>query len=77
MTLAYNIRTDLLHDGLEAVFIDLFLPKTKPIFSGVCYRPPKDFKFYNMPVEVVSHSSITNAIYLVILIQICLKQVTQ
>ena len=43
---AYNRRTDLNSDTVEAVWIDILLPKTKPILTGICYRPPKDNNFY-------------------------------
>ena len=43
--LAFNCRLDLLEENVEALWIDLLLPKTKPIVVGVCYRPPKDSGF--------------------------------
>ena len=39
--LAFNGLDELPHDEIEAVWIELLLPKTKPIVCGVVYRPPK------------------------------------
>ena len=35
-------------EDLETAWIELLLPKTKPIFVGVCYRPPKQTDFYEL-----------------------------
>ena len=40
--LAFSRRTDVESDTLEFLALDILLPKTKPIFIGTCYRPPKD-----------------------------------
>ena len=48
---AYNCMTDLNSNTVEAVWIDILLPKTKPILTGICYRPPKDNNFY-MNLEI-------------------------
>jgi len=45
--LAFNTRPDLQHDDLEAVWIELLLPKTKPILFAVVYRPSTQSNFYN------------------------------
>ena len=44
-TLAFNIRSDIKNDNCEFIFLDVLLPKTKPILVGVCYRPPDDSRF--------------------------------
>ena len=44
LDIAYNIRSDLSVD-LEIVWLDICLPKTKPILLGVCSRPPKQNAF--------------------------------
>ena len=44
---AFNERLGLAHDELEAVWLNIFLPKTKPIFVGTLYRPPDQHNFYN------------------------------
>ena len=42
--LAYNTREDLQNDNLEDLWLELLLPKTKPILIGTCYRVPKNSK---------------------------------
>jgi hypothetical protein len=49
--IAFNVRSDLNAD-LEIIWLDICLPKTKPILLGVCYRPPKQNAFYE-GLEVV------------------------
>ena len=36
------------HDGLEAIWFDLLLPKTKPIVVGTVYRPPDQNGFLDL-----------------------------
>ena len=43
--LAFNPPDDLLHDELEATWIEILLPKTKPILCGVVYRPLNSVTF--------------------------------
>ena len=38
-SLAYNYK-DNFCKNTESIFIDIFLPKTKPILIGILYRPP-------------------------------------
>ena len=40
-SIAFNPRADLQTDGVESLWIELLLPKTKPIVIGTIYRPPK------------------------------------
>ena len=54
--LSFNIRSDLYHDDLEAIWIDLFLPKSKPILCGAIYRPPTQQNFYTILDLVCSRS---------------------
>ena len=35
--LSCNIRKDLEHKHLESIWVDLILPKSKPIIIGTCY----------------------------------------
>ena len=44
--LAFSPRTDLQSDNTETIWIDILLPKTKPILIGTVYRPPKDNDFF-------------------------------
>ena len=42
--LAYNHKVELQNTDLEDLWIELLLPKTKPIFIGTCYRAPHNNK---------------------------------
>ena len=45
--LAFNPRQDLQTDGMEYVWAEV-LPKTHPILTGICYRPPRHCDFYKL-----------------------------
>lgn len=55
--LAFNNRNDLDHEDLEATWLELLLPKFKPILCGVIYRPPKQTNFYSILDTVCASSS--------------------
>ena len=38
-SLAYNYKNNFCK-STESIFVDIFLPKTKPILVGILYRPP-------------------------------------
>ena len=42
--LAFNPRTDLQNKNLEDIYLEILLPKTKPIIVGSCYRAPENNK---------------------------------
>ena len=44
-SVAYTERSDLRNPNLEAVWLELLLPKTKPILLGGVYRPPSQSNF--------------------------------
>ena len=46
-TLAFNVRSDLNDPKLEALWVEILLPKSKSILIGVCYRPPEQSDFLN------------------------------
>lgn len=52
--LAFNQRTDLEVEKLEAIWCEILLPKTKPIVIGCCYRPPKQNNFIELLEECIS-----------------------
>jgi hypothetical protein len=54
---AYNPRDDLCHEELEATWLEILLPKSKPILCGALYRPPKQMNFYSI-LETVCSSSV-------------------
>ena len=42
--LYFNLRSTAMGD-IEGIFFDILLPKTKPIFVGIIYRPPNSINF--------------------------------
>ena len=65
--IAFNINSDLYHQELEAVFIELLLPKSKPILFSVLYRPPSQNDFYDILESVLvnyEHFSERESIFL-------------
>ena len=55
--LAFNGLDELWHDEIEAVWIELLLPKTKPIVCSVVYRPPHQSNFYDLFEDVCLSST--------------------
>ena len=45
--LAYNHKVELQNTDLEDLWIELLLPKTKPILIGTCYRAPDNNKLFD------------------------------
>jgi hypothetical protein len=52
--LAFARRTDIVNDNIESLWLELYLPKTKPIIVGVCYRPPTHASFIDHWEEELS-----------------------
>ena len=52
---AYTTLTDIVTDGFESLWINVLLPKTKPIQVGVCYRPPTQLNFIELFNNSLSH----------------------
>ena len=48
--LAFTPRMDLTNNinNIESIWVEILLPKTRPILIGVCYRPPKQMEFYEL-----------------------------
>ena len=44
--IAFN-KIEIQCPNIEHIFLDIFLPKTKPILIGILYRPPKQRGFLN------------------------------
>ena len=42
--LCFNLRSTTIGD-IEGMFFEILLPKTKPIFVGIIYRPPNSINF--------------------------------
>ena len=45
---------NILSKKIEVIFVDLLLPKTKPISVGIVYRPPKDTTFLQLFAEILN-----------------------
>lgn len=58
--LSYNPRSDLDHENLEAIWIDLLLKKTKPILIGCVYRPPDQRNFCELFQDTLSNTIPSN-----------------
>ena len=43
----FNPRSGLKMDGLEVAWVDILLPKCRPILVGVSYRSPKQNNIYD------------------------------
>ena len=64
---AYYIRKSLSYNhkksfcrNIESIFIDIFLPKSKPILVGVLYRPPDKLDFIEHLNNSLKESNISN-----------------
>ena len=56
-SLAYNYR-DNFCKNTESIFMDIFLPKTKPILIGILYRPPDKNNFVKNLEETFTNCNI-------------------
>lgn len=70
--LAFSPRLDLARDGIEAMWIDILLPKTKPILIGTVYRPPKDNDFLSVFEEQLNKINPGCEIYILGDFNICM-----
>ena len=52
-------------DELEGIWIDIFLPKTKPILIGCIYKPP-DQKNFNDLLNRTFSSCVTQETYILV-----------
>ena len=53
--ISFSIRGDFSSE-IENIFLDILLPKTKPILIGILYRPPDQFKFKSKFLDNLSTS---------------------
>lgn len=53
--IGFNHRTDLKSEQIEAVWLDILLPMSKPILICACYRPPDQTQFYELLEDVCSN----------------------
>ena len=52
---SYNVRNTFSNE-IENIFVDIMLPKTKPLLVGVVYRPPDKTEFIEQFSEAISNS---------------------
>ncbi len=75
--LAPTSRRDLEMDGLEAVWLEVLLPKTKPILIGACYRPHKSRSFLQDFEDTIMKFGLEQEVMILGDINICwLKDIT-
>ena len=71
--IAYNVRTDLCNASIEAVWVDILLPKTKPILVCSMYRPPSQSNFIDEVDNVFKQLDTNQETYILGDINICVK----
>lgn len=49
--ICFNHRTEMMHDLIEAVWVDIRLTKSKPLLIGAVYRPPSQNNFFQLLEE--------------------------
>ena len=71
---AFVTRQDLsTDDDFEFMWIELLLPKTKPILVGTCYRPPKQRSFLDFFANTLSKIDPSSEIIILGDFNICTK----
>ena len=56
---SFNVRSDFSNE-IENIFLDIFLPKTRPILIGILYRPPDQSGFLYKLSSAISKTSCFN-----------------
>ena len=74
--IAFTTRLDLNVFNDEIIFIELLLPKTKPIIVGTLYRPPKQSNFIDHLENILTNLRSDCETYLLGDFNICFKQKT-
>ena len=54
--ISFNVRGDFSNE-IENIFLDIFLPKTRPILIGILYRPPDQSGFLDKLSSAISKTS--------------------
>ena len=63
--ISFNVRNELFHESIEAVWVDILLPKCKPILLAACYRPPTHNDFFTLIEGILDeYDLLTNELYL-------------
>ena len=70
--LSYNPRVDLQSINLEDLWIEIFLPRTKPIIVGTCYKAPDNNNLTECLENTLNLVNPDNDIYVLGDFNICL-----
>ena len=62
--LAFNVRTDLYEEGMESVWVELLLPKSRGILVNSVYRSPRDNLFVEKLRGSLSRLDLGKEIYI-------------
>ena len=54
--ISYNVR-EKFSSNIENIFLDILLPKTKPILIGILYRPPKQTGFLHKLTSAINNTN--------------------
>ena len=73
-TISFNVRQDLGEVEFEAVFVDVFFPKSRPILVGVCYRPPSDGNFLDRLNDIFERLNLRDEAYILGDFNICVDK---
>ena len=61
--LCFNLRSTTMGD-IEGIFFDILLPKIKPVFVGIIYRPPESINFLGCFNKHLDNINLDNEIFL-------------
>ena len=50
--IAFSEVKNIPNEDIETTWIELLLPKTKPILIGTCYRPPNQYTFLEINLKI-------------------------
>ena len=70
----FNVRGDMSSGNVEAMFIEVLFPKSRPFLVGVLYRPPSDGSFLDSFRDIVSKADPRDEVYMLGDFNICMKQ---
>ena len=60
---------------LEAIFVELLFPRSRPLLVGVCYRPPSDGSFLDSFRSAISKVDPRDEMCILGDFNVCTKQV--
>ena len=72
--LAFNVRQDLNNCDLEDLWFEILLPKSKPLYIGICYRTNNNIKFLDCLENTLSKLRSDCDFLILGDINICLKK---